>query len=88
MLTGVGAPLSGRSSRGSVRQKISPLFRLSFETVYFDPIQSSTGIFSYEEDEFWFWNRAKTFQKNVIEAESNSIIENQFATRLTLTFNF
>ena len=68
--------------------RISPLFRLGFETVYFDPIQSSTGIFSYEEDEFWFWNRAKTFQKNVIEAESNSIIENQFATRLTLTFNF
>ena len=68
--------------------RISPLFRLGFETVYFVPIQSSTGIFSYEEDEFWFWNRAKTFHKNTIEAESSSIIENQFATRLTLTSNF
>ena len=68
--------------------QISPLFRLGFETVYFVPIQSSSGIFSYEEDEFWFWNRAKTFQKNTINTAGSSIIKNQFATRLTLTFNY
>ena len=68
--------------------RISPLFRLGFETVYFVPIQSSSGIFSYEEDEFWFWNRAKAFQKNTINTADSSIIENQFATRLTLTFNY
>ena len=68
--------------------RISPLFRLGFDTTYFIPIQNATGIFSYEEDEFWFWNRAKTFQKNTIETAGSSIIENQFATRLTLTFNY
>ena len=68
--------------------RISPLFRLGFETVYFVPIQSSSGIFSYEEDEFWFWNRAKTFQKNTINTAGSSIIKNQFATRLTLTFKY
>ncbi|MDB4643364.1 carboxypeptidase-like regulatory domain-containing protein [Flavobacteriaceae bacterium] len=68
--------------------RISPLFRLGFDTTYFIPLQNATGIFSYEEDEFWFWNRAKTFQKNTIETAGSSIIENHFATRLTLTFNY
>lgn len=68
--------------------QISPLFRLGFETVYFVPIQSSLGIFRYEEDEFWFWNRVKTFQENRIETAGSSIVNNQFATRLTLTFNY
>jgi hypothetical protein len=68
--------------------RISSLFRLGFDTTYFIPIQNATGIFSYEEDEFWFWNRAKTFQKNTIETAGSSIIKNQFATRLTLTFNY
>jgi len=68
--------------------RISPLFRLGFDTTYFIPIQNATGIFSYEEDEFWFWNRAKTFQKNTIETAGSSIIKNQFATRLTLIINY
>ena len=68
--------------------RISPLFQLGFVTTYFIPIQNATGIFSYEEDEFWFWNRTKAFQKNTINTAGSSIIENQFATRLTLTFNF
>ncbi|MDA9360838.1 carboxypeptidase-like regulatory domain-containing protein [Flavobacteriaceae bacterium] len=68
--------------------RISPLFRLGFDTTYFITLQNATGVFSYEEDEFWFWNRAKTFQKNTIETAGSSIIENQFATRLTLTFNY
>ena len=68
--------------------RLKGFLRLGLEAAYFIPLKNSNGLYSYEEDEFWFWNRAKTFQKNTIETAGSSIIKNQFATRLTLTIKY
>ena len=44
--------------------RLGSLVHLGARASYFLPIKSSDGIYAHEEDEFWFWNRAKAFEKN------------------------
>ena len=53
---------------------------------YFLPLKSSNGIYAREENEFWFWNRAKVFEKDT--SQPKSFITNQYSTGVYLIFNF
>ena len=61
--------------------KVKRIIHLGVEASYFIPFTSSNGIFSQEEKEFWFWNRAASFQK----LTNKNLIRNDFMLGATLT---
>lgn len=66
--------------------RLSPLVHMGVRASYFLPLKSSNGIYAYEENEFWFWNRAKAFEKDT--SLPKSFITNQYSTGVYLIFNF
>lgn len=67
----------------SINFRLHPLIHLGTRANFFLPVQSSSGIYAREEKEFWFWNRAKAFQKD----ESNPI-RNKYSLGIYIIFNF
>ncbi|MGB0366816.1 MAG: hypothetical protein ACPGC8_04180 [Flavobacteriaceae bacterium] len=67
--------------------RINPFIHLGLRASYFIPFKFSNGIYAHEEKEFWFWNRAKAFQKSNSIQEKGTI-KNQYSTGIYLTFNF
>ena len=61
--------------------KVKRIIHLGVEASYFIPFTSTNGIFSQEEKEFWFWNRAASFQK----LTNKNLIRNDFMLGATLT---
>ena len=66
--------------------RLNPLFHMGVNASYFLPLKSSNGIYAREENEFWFWNRAKAFEKDT--SQPKSFITNQYSTGVYLIFNF
>ena len=64
--------------------QLNPSLKLGFGMSYFFPIQTQTGLFVQEKNEFWFWNRSNVFQKGDSYFKTDQYLKNN----LKFSFNF
>ena len=71
-----------------LKYRVSGRLTLSMGGSYFIPISNTTGLTVVEKNEFWPWNRKKSFKKGQINSDAKEIFDSNFLFQLGLDFKF
>lgn len=71
-----------------LKYRVSGRLALSMGGSYFIPISNTTGLTVVEKNEFWPWNRKKSFKKGQINSDAKEIFDSNFLFQLGLDFKF
>ena len=72
----------------SLKYRVSGQLTFSIGGNYFIPISNITGLTIVEKNEFWFWNRKKSFSKNQIDSKVKEIFDSNFLFHLGVKYKF
>ena len=61
---------------------------IGFYGSYFHSLDGQYGLFLQEKNEFWFWNKARIFDKKAISSVHDRILENNFQFGIKYIFRF
>lgn len=61
---------------------------IGFYGSYFHSLEGQYGLFLQEKNEFWFWNKARIFDKKALSSVHDRILENNFQFGIKYIFRF